>query len=87
MSRQQLAGTTALVTGTSRGLVRAIALAKQGAHVVGVARDRSRLEELRAQLGGTFTPSPPTPPTPWSQASPSTSIAPARWSSTPGWLP
>jgi NAD(P)-dependent dehydrogenase (short-subunit alcohol dehydrogenase family) len=58
MSTQQLAGTTALVTGASRGFGRAIAiaLAKQGAHVVGVARDRLRLEELRAQLGGTFTP-------------------------------
>jgi NADP-dependent 3-hydroxy acid dehydrogenase YdfG len=58
MSTQQLAGTTALVTGASRGFGRAIAiaLAKQGAHVVGVARDRPRLEELRAQLGGTFTP-------------------------------
>ena len=58
MSTQQLAGTTALVTGASRGFGRAIAiaLAKQGAHVVGVARDRPRLEELCAQLGGTFTP-------------------------------
>ena len=58
MSTQQLAGTTALVTGASRGFGRAIAiaLAKQDAHVVGVARDRPRLEELRAQLGGTFTP-------------------------------
>jgi short chain dehydrogenase len=58
MPTQQLAGTTALVTGASRGFGRAIAitLAKQGAHVVGVARDCPRLEELRAQLGGTFTP-------------------------------
>jgi NAD(P)-dependent dehydrogenase (short-subunit alcohol dehydrogenase family) len=58
MSTQQLAGTTALFTGASRGFGRAIAiaLAKQGAHVVGVARDRNRLEELRAQLGGIFTP-------------------------------
>jgi NAD(P)-dependent dehydrogenase (short-subunit alcohol dehydrogenase family) len=58
MSTQQLAATTALVTGASRGFGRAIAiaLAKQGAHVVGVARDRLRLEELRAQLGSAFTP-------------------------------
>jgi NAD(P)-dependent dehydrogenase (short-subunit alcohol dehydrogenase family) len=58
MPAQELSGTTALVTGASRGFGRAIAIAiaKQGAHVVGVARDRPRLEELRAQLGGTFTP-------------------------------
>jgi NADP-dependent 3-hydroxy acid dehydrogenase YdfG len=57
MSTQELSG-TALVTGASRGFGRAIAiaLASRGAHVVGVARDRARLEELGAQLGGTFTP-------------------------------
>jgi NAD(P)-dependent dehydrogenase (short-subunit alcohol dehydrogenase family) len=58
MSAQQLAGTTALVTGASRGFGRAIAIAiaKRGAHVIGVGRDRARLDEVRAQLGGTFTP-------------------------------
>jgi NADP-dependent 3-hydroxy acid dehydrogenase YdfG len=58
MPTQELSGTTALVTGASRGFGRAIAIAlsEQGAHVVGVARDRAPLEELRAQLGGTFTP-------------------------------
>jgi NAD(P)-dependent dehydrogenase (short-subunit alcohol dehydrogenase family) len=58
MPTHELSGTTALVTGASRGFGRAIAiaLAKHGAHVAGVARDRGRLEELRAQLGGTFTP-------------------------------
>jgi NAD(P)-dependent dehydrogenase (short-subunit alcohol dehydrogenase family) len=58
MPARELSGTTALVTGASRGFGRAItiALASHGAHVVGVARDRARLEELRAQLGGTFTP-------------------------------
>ena len=58
MPTQELSGTTALVTGASRGFGRAIALAlaKHGAHVVGVARDRARLEELHAQLGDTFTP-------------------------------
>src|SRR5216684_4262789 len=78
MPAQELSGTTALVTGASRGFGRAIAidLAKHGAHVVGVARDRARLEELHAQLGGTFTPSPLTPPTRWSQANSSTSTAP-----------
>jgi hypothetical protein len=33
----------------------ATALSQQGAHVVGVARDRAALEELRAELGGSFT--------------------------------
>jgi NAD(P)-dependent dehydrogenase (short-subunit alcohol dehydrogenase family) len=49
---------TALVTGASRGFGRAIATAlqKAGANVVGVARDRSRLEEVRAELGDSFTP-------------------------------
>ncbi len=58
MPTQELSGTTALVTGASRGFGRAIAIAlsKHGAHVVGVARNPGRLEELRAQLGGTFTP-------------------------------
>ena len=56
MSTQELSETTALVTGASRGFGRAIAIApsKHGAHVAGVARDR--LEELRTQRGGTFTP-------------------------------
>jgi NAD(P)-dependent dehydrogenase (short-subunit alcohol dehydrogenase family) len=58
MTTQEISGTTALVTGASRGLGRGIAieLSQAGANVVGVARDRTRLEELRAHLGGTFTP-------------------------------
>jgi NADP-dependent 3-hydroxy acid dehydrogenase YdfG len=58
MPTQELSGTTALVTGTSRGFGSAIAVAlsKHGAHAAGVARDPGRLEELRAQLGDTFTP-------------------------------
>src|SRR5882724_6678227 len=58
MPTQELSGTTALVTGASRGFGRAIAVAlsKHGAHVVGVARDPGRLAELHAQLGGAFTP-------------------------------
>jgi NAD(P)-dependent dehydrogenase (short-subunit alcohol dehydrogenase family) len=58
MSTQELSGTTALVTGASRGFGRAtaIALSEHGAHVVGVARDRAQLEELRARLGHIFTP-------------------------------
>jgi NAD(P)-dependent dehydrogenase (short-subunit alcohol dehydrogenase family) len=58
MSAQELSGSTALVTGASRGLGRgvAVALAGAGANVVGVARDRASLEELRAQLGDALTP-------------------------------
>jgi NAD(P)-dependent dehydrogenase (short-subunit alcohol dehydrogenase family) len=54
---RQLAGTTAVVTGASRGFGRAISvsLAKRGAHVVGVARNQELLAELKAQLGDAFT--------------------------------
>ncbi|MGE2814973.1 SDR family oxidoreductase [Mycobacterium heidelbergense] len=53
-----LAGTTAIVTGASRGFGRAIAtaLSAAGADVVGVARNRALLDEVRGQLGDTFTP-------------------------------
>ncbi|MGN6795129.1 MAG: SDR family oxidoreductase [Streptosporangiaceae bacterium] len=56
MSPDQLSGTTALVTGASRGLGRgvAIALTQTGATVVGVARDDGRLTKLRAELGDRF---------------------------------
>ena len=52
-----LVGTTAIVTGASRGFGRAIAtaLCGAGAHVVGVARTRALLEDVRDQLGDTFT--------------------------------
>jgi NAD(P)-dependent dehydrogenase (short-subunit alcohol dehydrogenase family) len=58
MSLQDLSGTTALVTGASRGFGRATAtaLVQAGADVVGVARDQARLEDLRAELGAGFTP-------------------------------
>jgi NAD(P)-dependent dehydrogenase (short-subunit alcohol dehydrogenase family) len=58
MTTREFSGTTALITGASRGFGRgiAIALAQAGANVVGVARDRTRLEELRTQLGVGFTP-------------------------------
>ena len=58
MSAQELSGSTALVTGASRGFGRgvAIALAGAGASVVGVARDRAALEEVRALVGDRFTP-------------------------------
>ncbi len=60
MSENEIAGATALVTGASRGFGRGIAtaLGGAGAHVVGVARDRGPLEELRAELGESFTAVP-----------------------------
>ncbi|MGH3214528.1 MAG: SDR family oxidoreductase [Trebonia sp.] len=58
MSANDLSGTTAIVTGASRGFGRgtAVALHAAGAHVVGIARDRAPLDELRAELGDGFTP-------------------------------
>jgi NAD(P)-dependent dehydrogenase (short-subunit alcohol dehydrogenase family) len=55
-----ISGTTVLVTGASRVFGRAVATAlfKAGAHVVGVGRDRARLDQLRAELGDRFTPVP-----------------------------
>jgi NAD(P)-dependent dehydrogenase (short-subunit alcohol dehydrogenase family) len=58
MSDTKTAGVTALVTGASRGFGRGIAaaLSGAGAQVIGVARSRGALEELRAELGESFTP-------------------------------
>ena len=58
MPAQELTGSTAIVTGASRGFGRGISVALHaaGAHVVGVARDRAPLEELRTELGDGFTP-------------------------------
>jgi NAD(P)-dependent dehydrogenase (short-subunit alcohol dehydrogenase family) len=55
---REVAGTTAVVTGASRGFGRAtaIALAGLGMRVVGVARTADALEELREQLGDRFLP-------------------------------
>jgi NAD(P)-dependent dehydrogenase (short-subunit alcohol dehydrogenase family) len=55
---RDLSGTTALVTGASRGFGAGIAaaLTQTGARVIGVARDAGRLADLRAQLGDGFTP-------------------------------
>jgi NAD(P)-dependent dehydrogenase (short-subunit alcohol dehydrogenase family) len=57
MSATSIAGATALVTGASRGFGRSIAtsLSQAGAQVVGVARDKDQLAELREELGGSFT--------------------------------
>lgn len=58
MSDRQLTGATALVTGASRGLGRGIAtaLSQAGAQVIGVARTPGPLDEVHAQLGGSFIP-------------------------------
>jgi NAD(P)-dependent dehydrogenase (short-subunit alcohol dehydrogenase family) len=58
MSVQDLSGTTAVVTGASRGFGRGIAtaLVHAGAQVVAVARDGVALEELRGKLGDAIVP-------------------------------
>ncbi|MCI2421638.1 SDR family oxidoreductase [Saccharopolyspora sp. K220] len=55
---EPLPGSTALVTGASRGFGRSIAaaLSEAGANVIGVARDRAQLEDVQAQLGTAFEP-------------------------------
>src|ERR1700753_574878 len=56
----RLAGSSAMAAGATRGFGRAIAaaLSASGAHVVGVARTSSDLDELRDTLGSTFTAVP-----------------------------
>lgn len=59
MTTTGIAGKTALVTGASRGFGEGIvrSLLDAGARiVVGVARDRDQLHELRASLGSSFVP-------------------------------
>jgi NAD(P)-dependent dehydrogenase (short-subunit alcohol dehydrogenase family) len=53
MSNQGLKGRNALVTGASKGLGRAmaVALAKQGAHLILVARDKEKLEAVAREVG------------------------------------
>ena len=54
---RDLSGSTAIVTGASRGFGRAISteLASRGAMVVGVARSAEGLEAVKADLGQRFT--------------------------------
>jgi len=54
----RFAETVAVVTGASRGIGRAtaVALAAEGATVVAAARDGGRLEELAAEADGTVQP-------------------------------
>jgi NADP-dependent 3-hydroxy acid dehydrogenase YdfG len=54
--RAHLGGTTAIVTGASRGFGRAVAseLLDAGAHVVGVARSEAALADLRREFGDMF---------------------------------
>lgn len=51
-------GTTAIVTGASRGFGRSIAAAftAAGAQVIGIARTSAHLDEVRDELGAAFTP-------------------------------
>jgi NAD(P)-dependent dehydrogenase (short-subunit alcohol dehydrogenase family) len=53
MAGSKLSGTTALVTGGTRGFGRAIAVALHdtGADVVAVARNAELLDQLRSELG------------------------------------
>lgn len=56
MASSNLSGTTALVTGATRGFGRAITVAfhNAGANVVAVARNAEQLDRLRAELGGSL---------------------------------
>jgi len=58
MPTTDLTGTTALVTGASRGFGSGIAaaLSKAGARVVGVARNHDQLQRLQTELGDSFVP-------------------------------
>jgi NAD(P)-dependent dehydrogenase (short-subunit alcohol dehydrogenase family) len=60
MADKEIADATVVVTGASRGFGRGIAtvLSRAGAKVVGGARDPGPLDELRAELGQSFTAVP-----------------------------
>lgn len=57
MASRELSGTTALVTGATRGFGRSIAVALHGAgtDVVAVARNAEQLGQLRSELGASLT--------------------------------
>jgi NAD(P)-dependent dehydrogenase (short-subunit alcohol dehydrogenase family) len=57
MASTELSGTTALVTGATRGFGRAVAIALRdaGADVVAVARNAEQLGQLRSEVGTTLT--------------------------------
>ena len=57
MSVQDLTGSTAIVTGASRGGFgrgSVVAGAHAGAHVIGVARDHAQLQKVKSELGEMF---------------------------------
>jgi NAD(P)-dependent dehydrogenase (short-subunit alcohol dehydrogenase family) len=58
MTTSELSGTTAIVTGVTRGFGRAIttALVARGVRVVGVARGKAALDDLAADLGSGLVP-------------------------------
>jgi NADP-dependent 3-hydroxy acid dehydrogenase YdfG len=58
MPSTDIRDSTAIVTGASRGFGRGIAeaLSRAGVTVVGVARNEAVLQEVRAELGGSFIP-------------------------------
>lgn len=58
MTKFDIAGTTAIVTGAGRGFGRGVAtaLVGAGAQVIGVARGGDQLDDVGAQLGARFTP-------------------------------
>jgi short-subunit dehydrogenase len=85
MPGNEITGAAALVTGASRGFGYGIAtaLCKAGANVVGVARDRGPLEELRAELGESFTAVPADAADPVVAGQLIDAYRPAIWCSTP----
>ena len=78
--KTDLANSTTMVVGASRGLGRgiAIAFAEAGAPVIAVARSETALNDLARAVSGSSRRSP-TPATPRSPAASSTATTPTRW--------